>query len=150
MTLFLEQDISWECSTMRVLCDSSHFVQDECALEPELYERAEKLFRVLLNYITEFLVWEENFDLSAELQPQYGLWYHIQWIDSYVKLSGWLLTVCFSILPDKKTMHTTVYCTTMSTTRTIMWSTPCSALWTVIRLKHRHTQLLLTRRYFWF
>ncbi|XP_071354990.1 E3 ubiquitin-protein ligase UBR1 isoform X2 [Trachinotus anak] len=45
-------------------------VMDECALEPELYERAEKLLRVLLNYVTDFLVWEENFDLSAELQPR--------------------------------------------------------------------------------
>lgn len=50
-----------------------HFVQDECVLEPELYERAEKLFRVLLEYVTDFLVWEENFELSAELQPRYGL-----------------------------------------------------------------------------
>eukprot|EP00064_Thunnus_orientalis_P001557 superscaffoldBa00000107_g1560 len=43
---------------------------DECVLEPELYERAEKLFRVLLCYVTDFLVWEENFELSAELQPR--------------------------------------------------------------------------------
>lgn len=41
-------------------------------LEPELYERAEKLFRVLLRYVTDFLVWEENFELSAELQPRYS------------------------------------------------------------------------------
>lgn len=45
-------------------------VTDECVLDPELYERAEKLFRVLLNYVTSFLVWEENFVLSAELQPR--------------------------------------------------------------------------------
>ncbi|XP_042356374.1 E3 ubiquitin-protein ligase UBR1 [Plectropomus leopardus] len=44
-------------------------VTDECVLEPELYERAEKLFRILLQYVTDFLVWEENFELSAELQP---------------------------------------------------------------------------------
>ncbi|TKS86434.1 E3 ubiquitin-protein ligase UBR1 [Collichthys lucidus] len=43
-------------------------VTDECSLEPELYERAEKLFQVLLHYVTEFLVWEENLELSAELQ----------------------------------------------------------------------------------
>uniref|UniRef100_A0A673CFG4 E3 ubiquitin-protein ligase n=1 Tax=Sphaeramia orbicularis TaxID=375764 RepID=A0A673CFG4_9TELE len=43
---------------------------DECTLEPELYERAEKLFRILLRYVTDFLVWEENFELSPELQPQ--------------------------------------------------------------------------------
>uniref|UniRef100_A0A673CDZ8 E3 ubiquitin-protein ligase n=1 Tax=Sphaeramia orbicularis TaxID=375764 RepID=A0A673CDZ8_9TELE len=35
-----------------------------------LYERAEKLFRILLRYVTDFLVWEENFELSPELQPQ--------------------------------------------------------------------------------
>lgn len=48
-------------------------LQDECVLEPELYGRAEKLFQVLLRYVTDFLVWEENFELSAELQPRYGL-----------------------------------------------------------------------------
>ncbi|XP_023141647.2 E3 ubiquitin-protein ligase UBR1 [Amphiprion ocellaris] len=45
-------------------------VTDECVLEPELQERAEKLFRVLLCYIKDFLVWEENFELPAELQPR--------------------------------------------------------------------------------
>ncbi|XP_041668600.1 E3 ubiquitin-protein ligase UBR1 isoform X2 [Cheilinus undulatus] len=43
---------------------------DDCVLEPELQERAEKLFRVLLQYVTDFLVWEENLELSAELQPR--------------------------------------------------------------------------------
>ncbi|KAI3367729.1 hypothetical protein L3Q82_026576 [Scortum barcoo] len=45
-------------------------VTDERSLEPEFYERAEKLFRVLLRYVTDFLVWEETLELSAELQPQ--------------------------------------------------------------------------------
>lgn len=49
----------------------SHFLQDECSLEPELYERAEKLFRELLPYVTDLLLWEENSELPAELQPQY-------------------------------------------------------------------------------
>ncbi|KAM4624786.1 E3 ubiquitin-protein ligase UBR1 [Polymixia lowei] len=44
-------------------------VTDECTLEPGLSERAEKLFRLLLRYATDLLVWEENFELSAELQP---------------------------------------------------------------------------------
>uniref|UniRef100_A0AAX7URF3 E3 ubiquitin-protein ligase n=1 Tax=Astatotilapia calliptera TaxID=8154 RepID=A0AAX7URF3_ASTCA len=35
-----------------------------------LYGRAEKLFRILLHYVTDFLVWEENFELPAELQPR--------------------------------------------------------------------------------
>lgn len=47
-------------------------MQDECLLEPELYERAEELFRGLLHYVTDFLVWEENSELPAELQPWYG------------------------------------------------------------------------------
>lgn len=47
-------------------------MQDECLLEPELYERAEELFRGLLHYVTDFLVWEENLELPAELQPWYG------------------------------------------------------------------------------
>uniref|UniRef100_A0A3Q3MZM6 E3 ubiquitin-protein ligase n=1 Tax=Labrus bergylta TaxID=56723 RepID=A0A3Q3MZM6_9LABR len=45
-------------------------VTDECVLEPQLYERAEKLFRVLLQYVADFLVWDENLELSAELQPR--------------------------------------------------------------------------------
>uniref|UniRef100_A0A665WTG0 E3 ubiquitin-protein ligase n=1 Tax=Echeneis naucrates TaxID=173247 RepID=A0A665WTG0_ECHNA len=35
-----------------------------------LYERAEKLLRVLLHYVTIFLVWEENFELPSELEPR--------------------------------------------------------------------------------
>ncbi|XP_029972547.1 E3 ubiquitin-protein ligase UBR1 isoform X2 [Salarias fasciatus] len=45
-------------------------VTDESVLEPQLYDRAEKLFRILLRYVTDFLVWEETFELSAELQPR--------------------------------------------------------------------------------
>lgn len=123
----------------------SHFVQDECLLDPELYERAEKLFRGLLHYITDFLVWEENFELSAELQPWYGLHGPTQLHPDYKMLSLTLM-MCFSIHTAQKTMHTTVYCTTMSTTCTTMSSTPCSALLTVMRQKHRRTQHLLTRR----
>ncbi|TWW72120.1 E3 ubiquitin-protein ligase UBR1 [Takifugu flavidus] len=43
---------------------------DEGSLEPELYERAEKLFRELLPYVTDLLLWEENSELPVELQPQ--------------------------------------------------------------------------------
>lgn len=45
-------------------------MQDECLLQHELYERALMLFRSLLQYVTDFLVWEENSELSAELQPR--------------------------------------------------------------------------------
>lgn len=49
------------------------FLQDDCLLQHELYERAVTLFRSLLQYVTDFLVWEENSELSAELQPRYSL-----------------------------------------------------------------------------
>ncbi|KAK2826083.1 hypothetical protein Q5P01_020297 [Channa striata] len=45
-------------------------VTDECVLEPELYERVEKLFHVLLHYVTDFLVWEESLELPDELKPR--------------------------------------------------------------------------------
>ncbi len=129
----------------------SHFVQDECSLEPELYERAEKLFRGLLRYVTDFLVWEENLELSAELQPRYGRSDHMQmYITTYKACSLTLIVSSSSTHAGPKTICTTVCCIMMSTTRTTMWSTPCSALLTVMRLKHRHTQHLLTRRYFGF
>uniref|UniRef100_A0A7N6BZ26 E3 ubiquitin-protein ligase n=1 Tax=Anabas testudineus TaxID=64144 RepID=A0A7N6BZ26_ANATE len=54
-------------------CCSKHdtgAATDECVLEPELYERAEKLFRILLLYVTDFLVWEESSNLPDELQPR--------------------------------------------------------------------------------
>lgn len=44
-------------------------------------------------------------------------------------------------------MHTTVFCTTTSTTPTTTSSTPCSAQSTVMKPKRRHTQHLLTKRY---
>ncbi|KAM3871508.1 E3 ubiquitin-protein ligase UBR1 [Diretmus argenteus] len=43
---------------------------DDCVLEPGLYERAAKLFKVLLHYTADLLVWEENVELSAQLQPR--------------------------------------------------------------------------------
>lgn len=126
----------------------AHYVQDECLLEPELYERAEELFRGLLHYVTDFLVWEENLELPAELQPWYGPHNPSQMLYISVVQNTPLNT--FSIHTAQKKMHTTVYCTTMSTTHTSTSSTPCSALLTVMRLKPRHTRHLLTKRYFCF
>lgn len=60
--------------------------------------------------------------------------------------SNW--TVYLLILAGQKKMLTTVFCTTMSTTRTTTWSTPCSVRFTVARLKHKRTQRLLTKRFF--
>ncbi|KAG7238534.1 hypothetical protein INR49_030807, partial [Caranx melampygus] len=76
--VFKEGETVYSCRSLEDRpCCSKHdpgaataMVTDECTLEPELYERAEKLLRVLLNYFTDFLVWEESFDLSAELQPR--------------------------------------------------------------------------------
>lgn len=56
-----------------LFCGVMSCMQDECLLQQELHERAVTLFRSLLQYVTDFLVWEENSELSAELQPRYGL-----------------------------------------------------------------------------
>ncbi|KAM9356224.1 E3 ubiquitin-protein ligase UBR1 isoform 2-T2 [Pholidichthys leucotaenia] len=45
-------------------------VTDECVLEPELYERAQTLFQILLEYIADFLVWEEFFELPFQFQQR--------------------------------------------------------------------------------
>lgn len=125
-----------------------HFAQDEYVLDPELYERAEKLFRVLLNYVTKFLVWEESFELSAELQPRYGPSSQTPKKNPHPKRLILSLTQCFLTRTGLKRARITVCSTTMSTTRTTMWSTPCSVRLTVIKLRRRHTQLSLIRRYF--
>ncbi|XP_051941847.1 E3 ubiquitin-protein ligase UBR1 isoform X3 [Hippocampus zosterae] len=49
---------------------ASDMVTDECTLEPELCERSEMLFRVLLNYFTDFLDWAEDSQLLAPLKPE--------------------------------------------------------------------------------
>ncbi|KAL0969076.1 hypothetical protein UPYG_G00222340 [Umbra pygmaea] len=43
---------------------------DESLLDPGLRERAQKLFQVLLGYTTDMFVWEESFELAAELKPR--------------------------------------------------------------------------------
>uniref|UniRef100_A0A7N8X0Y5 E3 ubiquitin-protein ligase n=1 Tax=Mastacembelus armatus TaxID=205130 RepID=A0A7N8X0Y5_9TELE len=48
----------------------SYIIEWEESCGRSLYERTEKLFRILLPYFTDFLVWEQNFELPAELQPQ--------------------------------------------------------------------------------
>lgn len=44
--------------------------QDECVLEAALQERAQVLFRVLLQYVTDLMVWEEGDELPEELKPR--------------------------------------------------------------------------------
>ncbi|XP_072545545.1 E3 ubiquitin-protein ligase UBR1 isoform X1 [Salminus brasiliensis] len=41
---------------------------DDCALEAELQERAQTLFQVLLQYVTDLMVWEEGDELSDEIK----------------------------------------------------------------------------------
>ncbi|XP_051723621.1 E3 ubiquitin-protein ligase UBR1 [Ctenopharyngodon idella] len=43
---------------------------DECVMDPDLQERAQTLFHLLLRYTTDMLVWEENNELSEELKPK--------------------------------------------------------------------------------
>ncbi|XP_057714744.1 E3 ubiquitin-protein ligase UBR1 isoform X2 [Corythoichthys intestinalis] len=45
-------------------------VTNECTLEPELCQRIEMLFRVLLNYFTYFMDWAEGRQLFALLKPE--------------------------------------------------------------------------------
>ena len=45
--------------------------QEASLLEPVLHERAELLFRCLLGYITEMLVWERYCELPEDLEPRY-------------------------------------------------------------------------------
>lgn len=74
---------------------SSHFVQDECVLEPEIYVRAERLFRILLHYVTDFLVWEESLEPPEELQPLYGLSNYIHVHRFFCQAPNLTLTVRF-------------------------------------------------------
>lgn len=99
------------------------FVQDECLLQRELHERAETLFRSLLQYVTDFLVWEENSELSAELQPRYGLSGTTHIDQKHYKVSSLTLIVSVSVrCAVQRTTRITVSCTTTSTTPTTMSS----------------------------
>lgn len=44
--------------------------QDECVLEAALQERARILFQVLLQYITDLMMWEEGDELPGEIEPR--------------------------------------------------------------------------------
>ncbi|XP_041827854.1 E3 ubiquitin-protein ligase UBR1 isoform X2 [Melanotaenia boesemani] len=85
---------------------------DDCVLEPEIYERAEKLFRILLRYITDFLVWEENFELSAELQPRTkeNTYYCVLYNDEHHSYDHVIYTLQRSVNCDQNEahMHTTL------------------------------------------
>ncbi|XP_047466918.1 E3 ubiquitin-protein ligase UBR1 [Mugil cephalus] len=77
-------------------------VTDDCVLEPELYDRADRLFRVLLQYVTEFLVWEENFELPAELEPRAkeDAYYCVLYNDEHHSYDHVIYTLQRSVLCD--------------------------------------------------
>ncbi|MCJ8736842.1 hypothetical protein PDJAM_G00016990 [Pangasius djambal] len=43
---------------------------DECVLEAALQERAQVLFQVLLQYVTDLMLWEEGDELPEEMEPR--------------------------------------------------------------------------------
>ncbi|XP_072313992.1 E3 ubiquitin-protein ligase UBR1 isoform X2 [Eucyclogobius newberryi] len=83
-------------------------VTDDCGLEPELYERAERLFRVLLQYVTDFLVWEENFELPSELQPRTkeDAYYCVLYNDEHHSYDHVIYTLQRSVNCDHNEAHT--------------------------------------------
>ncbi|KAK7904739.1 hypothetical protein WMY93_017346 [Mugilogobius chulae] len=83
-------------------------VTDDCVLEPELYERAERLFRVLLRYVTDFLVWEENFELPSELQlrTKVDAYYCVLYNDEHHSYDHVIYTLQRSVNCDHNEAHT--------------------------------------------
>lgn len=79
-------------------------------LEPELYKRTEELFRALLHYVTDFLVWEENLELSAELQPWYGPHNPSQILHISLMQQNAQLTFAHDFLHPYSTKENAYYC----------------------------------------
>ena len=65
--------------------------QDASVLDPVLHERAEQLFRCLLRYVTEMLVWEKYYALPGDLQPRYcqDICYGKQKLDNDCCVTPW-------------------------------------------------------------
>lgn len=53
-----------------MLCVCVSLFQDECVLEAAVQERAQVLFQVLLQYVTDLMVWEEGDKLPEEMEPR--------------------------------------------------------------------------------
>uniref|UniRef100_A0AAV2JE81 E3 ubiquitin-protein ligase n=1 Tax=Knipowitschia caucasica TaxID=637954 RepID=A0AAV2JE81_KNICA len=87
---------------------STAMVTDDCALEPMLYERAERLFRVLLRYVTDFLVWEEHFELPSELQSRMkeNAYYCVLYNDEHHSYDHVIYTLQRSVSCDHNEAHT--------------------------------------------
>ncbi|XP_055719216.1 E3 ubiquitin-protein ligase UBR1 [Salvelinus fontinalis] len=81
---------------------------DECVLEPGLRERAQKLFQVLLRYATDLLVWEESYELAAELQPRVkeDTYYCVLYNDEHHSYDHVIYTLQRSVQCDHSEAHT--------------------------------------------
>uniref|UniRef100_A0A8C7NS65 E3 ubiquitin-protein ligase n=1 Tax=Oncorhynchus mykiss TaxID=8022 RepID=A0A8C7NS65_ONCMY len=79
---------------------------DECVLEPGLRERAQKLFQVLLRYATDLLVWEESYELAAELQVKEDTYYCVLYNDEHHSYDHVIYTLQRSVQCDHSEAHT--------------------------------------------
>uniref|UniRef100_A0A8C8GSQ8 E3 ubiquitin-protein ligase n=1 Tax=Oncorhynchus tshawytscha TaxID=74940 RepID=A0A8C8GSQ8_ONCTS len=78
---------------------------DECVLEPGLRERAQKLFQVLLRYATDLLVWEESYELAAELVKE-DTYYCVLYNDEHHSYDHVIYTLQRSVQCDHSEAHT--------------------------------------------
>uniref|UniRef100_A0A673YP29 E3 ubiquitin-protein ligase n=1 Tax=Salmo trutta TaxID=8032 RepID=A0A673YP29_SALTR len=78
---------------------------DECVLEPGLHERAQKLFQVLLRYATDLLVWEESYELAAELVKE-DTYYCVLYNDEHHSYDHVIYTLQRSVQCDHSEAHT--------------------------------------------
>uniref|UniRef100_A0A673YNG6 E3 ubiquitin-protein ligase n=1 Tax=Salmo trutta TaxID=8032 RepID=A0A673YNG6_SALTR len=89
-------------------CCSKHdpgAATDECVLEPGLHERAQKLFQVLLRYATDLLVWEESYELAAELVKE-DTYYCVLYNDEHHSYDHVIYTLQRSVQCDHSEAHT--------------------------------------------
>uniref|UniRef100_A0A3Q1G0S1 E3 ubiquitin-protein ligase n=1 Tax=Acanthochromis polyacanthus TaxID=80966 RepID=A0A3Q1G0S1_9TELE len=132
-------------------CCSKHdpgAATDECVLEPELQERAEKLFRVLLSYIKDFLVWEENFELPAELQPRYdNAYYCVLYNDEHHSYDHVIYTLQRSVNCDQAEAQTHTALIDKEGRRAVKRGTlrSCQQAKDLIRANSEHISLLPLR-----
>uniref|UniRef100_A0A673YMQ9 E3 ubiquitin-protein ligase n=1 Tax=Salmo trutta TaxID=8032 RepID=A0A673YMQ9_SALTR len=90
-------------------CCSKHDPGAATAMEtPGLHERAQKLFQVLLRYATDLLVWEESYELAAELQPRVkeDTYYCVLYNDEHHSYDHVIYTLQRSVQCDHSEAHT--------------------------------------------
>uniref|UniRef100_A0A6Q2YLN7 E3 ubiquitin-protein ligase n=1 Tax=Esox lucius TaxID=8010 RepID=A0A6Q2YLN7_ESOLU len=87
-------------------CCSKHDSGAATAMEtPGLRERAQKLFQVLLRYTTDMLVWEESFELAAELVME-DTFYCVLYNDEHHSYDHVIYTLQRSVQCDHSEAHT--------------------------------------------